>query len=62
MPPSGKIWVLQEMGMDGIAKGSELEDTSKGVLSGPLWPVLQMLREGGKIYSQVTQGRSLNWD
>lgn len=50
MPPSGKIWVLQEMGMDGIAKGSELEDTSKE-MSGPLWPVLQMPREGKDLLS-----------
>lgn len=37
--------------MDGIAKGSELEDTSKGMLSGPLWPVLQMPREGKDLPS-----------
>lgn len=34
--PSGKIWVLQEIGMDEIAKGPELEEASKGVLFGPL--------------------------
>lgn len=37
LPPSGKIWVLQEIGVDEIAKGPELEEASKGVLFGPLW-------------------------
>lgn len=46
LPPSGKIWVLQGMSVDGIAEGLSWETPLMECLFGLLGLILQMPREG----------------
>ena len=49
------------MGMDGIAKGSGLEDISKGGWSGPLWPCFADAKRGEGPTAKTPRLEAWTW-